>query len=349
MYKFQKVIFVLWLVLGLIAQSHADSKGRSNITDVFSPTMGAKLNKLQLEIEDTEVISPPKKTSKPIESTKKKPMRKAVYTDDWEQAYKLGPDEEVPLRVERDANPAFVNMVRAGESGDLDLARKYAGQFARYIIKFQFDVRKYSRMIGEAYVENGMWKEENFIGVEQLLDWHFAKAQASNPGSFQITHEHQLQQIESPDPEGKAELYFFFSVNCPHCGEMANDLERMWRVAARDKNIRMAGAVLGNPDSRWLDTWKSHHKINFPLYDGNDMARSLRIRMLPAVVIVSPGNKKSYIRTGLQTFKQMFEFTRRVQGKPAKITPQIQKYVATPVNSRNLARKATKKIVIEKF
>jgi hypothetical protein len=252
--------------------------------------------------------------------------------------------ERILGRVDRDAPKAFQDMVFYNRTGDTEGAKQAAGEYVDYLVNLMFEVRSYAKMIGEALIEKKQIEEDDWIGVEQYLDQTFASVRAENSSAIKPTHSEAMKRIAA-DTKGQAEVYFFFTLSCSWCRNMAPDVERLWRVVKSDKNVKMVALTIGESPSDWIKEYRKYTGLSLPIYDGTNLARSFDIGFVPAVVVVSPTQNKAYLKTGEQSFDRMYEFVRTVQGLPVSATPVIQQVLRTPIGQIELADKKAGKFL----
>lgn len=240
----------------------------------------------------------------------------------------IGNSVDLPVRfnaLEATAPDKFKELVKNIQDGDYDAAKQSARGFVNYLQELMYMVREITHLTIEAMVENGEKDEEDVRGAEQLLDWQMAKARASSGVAVKPTHRNSLARIKKPDPEGKAEVYFFFTLNCRYCREMAPDVQRLVLSLKGDSRVRVIGHVLGKPPKELLKSFMDYTGLQIPVYPGEDAADALHLAFLPAIVVVSPSNNLSYIKTGQTSYQHLYEFVRTVQGLPIEMNAnQVQ-------------------------
>lgn len=240
------------------------------------------------------------------------------------------PDQDPKVRINPEAPSSFVGMAEANQNGDQETAKAYARQFVRYLTNMMFQVRQITQLIGEAMVEEGTVDEEDWVGVEQYLDWELAKGREQTGSPLRATHEESLKRITA-DVNGEVEIYYFFTLNCGYCRKMAPDVERLWQVTKSDPKVRMVALTLGPVSKEWIDAYRDYTGMTMPILDGEKVAKTFRVGFVPALVAVAPSSKTAFSRTGQLSFERMFEFVRTVQGQPKDITPPAQRLLAMPI------------------
>lgn len=222
-------------------------------------------------------------------------------------------------------------MVEHLQKGNYADAKASAGEFVSYLSELMFMVREVTHLIIEAMIEQGLKTNEDYEGVEQMLDWQMAQARSKSNLPIKPTHEKTLARIKSPDPEGRAEVLFFFALNCRYCRDMSADLERVSRALKHDRRVTFTGMILGTPPDEWVKSYQDYTGLRIPIAPGDAHAKALRISFLPTLVVISPGNKVSYLRTGQQSFEHIYEFIRTVQGEPKTIHPALMRDLNRPI------------------
>lgn len=235
----------------------------------------------------------------------------------------ISPEQTPSVRVNPEAPSSIRAMISAKRAGDNSLAEAYADQFVRYQQSYFFEVQQMVSLIGEALVRQKVINEEDWDGVGQMIDYEMAKTRYEKGEVIKPTHDAAMKQIEA-DVNQKAEIYYFFNLNCSWCRYMAPDIERLWRLSRRDKNISMNVLTVGSGSMDWLSEYKSYNGWTMPVMNGSALAKKWNIGFVPAVVVVSPTNKKAYMKTGQQSFGRLYEFTKTVQGLPAVVTSQFK-------------------------
>lgn len=231
-------------------------------------------------------------------------------------------DEITRTKVEADAPKSFINLHRHYQAGEMDLARESAGQYVEYWVNLLFDTKQISGMILEAMMAKGLINEEQAQGAVQFQDWMSASERDKRGDKIRATHDLSLKRIV-PDTEAKAEVYYFFALNCQYCRDMAPDVERLRRALEKDKRVSVQALAVGNPPRDWVEQFKDYAGWQLPVYNGDKIAQDLHIGFLPSLVVLSPSGKTSYVKTGQVSFDRMYEFVRTVQGLPIQESAAI--------------------------
>lgn len=245
-----------------------------------------------------------------------------------------------------DTPDSFRGMVESYRQGNTQGAAFHADQFVTELVNLMFEVRVYTQLIGEAMIRQGVIDEEDWVGVGQYLSRELAKAGEENGSLLKTTHEQALKRITA-DPKGEAEIYFFFTLDCNWCREMAPDVERLWRVVEKDKKLKMVALSPQPYLVDWVEAYREFTGLTLPIYNGKDFTKAFKIGYVPAIVVVAPNAKASYIKTGKQDFVRLYEFVRAVQGKSKELTPELKELVATPIGQIEEARSKGQSVIWE--
>ncbi len=258
-------------------------------------------------------------------------------------------DKEVLGNVDSSAPKEFKSLVLSLRRGDLAGAEQAADLFVDYMVNLMWEVKEITKLIGGALLRRGLIKEENWNGVEQYMDFEMANARKSMGNPIKATHKESLKRVE-PDPEHKAEIYYFFTLSCTYCRYMAADVERLYRAVAKtDPKVKMVGLTLRNTPKDWVKSYRRHTGLTIPMFEGVHVADSLDVAFVPTLVVVAPTTQKAYRRSGQMTFQHMYEFVRTVQGLPTQMTPLAKKLkkisisVPEQYKGRTLAEVKTKR------
>lgn len=241
---------------------------------------------------------------------------------------------------------SFRGMVESYRQGNTQGAAFHADQFVTELVNLMFEVRVYTQLIGEAMIRQGVIDEEDWVGVGQYLSRELAKAGEENGSLLKTTHEQALKRI-TPDAKGEAEIYFFFTLDCNWCREMAPDVERLWRVVEKDKKLKMVALSPQPYLVEWVESFREYTGLTLPIYNGKDFTKAFKIGYVPALVVVAPNSKTSYIKTGKQDFVRLYEFVRAVQGKSRELPPDLKELIATPIGQVEVARSKGQSVIWE--
>ena len=237
-------------------------------------------------------------------------------------------------RVDASAPQGFLDMVYKYRQGDEEGAQEGAGEFVDYMTNLMFETREFTKMIGKELIKRQLIDDEEWVGVEQYLDYTFAESRKENGSVIRPTHEEAMKRITS-DPKAEAEVYYFFSLGCgQYCLNTSTSVERLWRAVRNDKKVKMAALSMGEKPKAWMDEFRRYTGITLPIFDGKRIAKSFNIAFLPTVVVVSPNTGKAYIKTGEQSFEHLYEFVRTVQGLPVTFSPEVQKVMGESIGER---------------
>ncbi len=256
-----------------------------------------------------------------------------VYDSDSPDKKVISPDEDPKIAINKDASGPAIGMVAAWQDGDRETATKYASQWVRYQQNFFFLVRDITQLVGEALIKQGEIDQDQWVGVNQYIDYEFAKTRNETGALFKPKHEQAMKRIKA-DSKGEAEIYFFFTLNCSWCRKMAPDVERLWRAVQSDNKVKMVALTMGATPKSWITEYRKYTGLTIPILEGENVAKKMGVKFVPAVVIVAPTDNKAYLKTGEQDFNRLYEFTRRVQGLPNTLSPEIEQIINTPIGEK---------------
>ena len=341
----------IWLIIFLLIATSTPVFADSPLS-IFSGGFNTR-KVIQIEdITDKQVKQKKAKVEKKQDLVSKNISTKAKlrYVSENPEDDKVLPPNQTPsVRVNPDAPSSIRAMISAKRSGDQDTAVAYAQQFVRYQQDFFFEVRDMVSLIGDALIKEKVIDEDKWVGAGQMIDYELAKTRLEIGATLKPTHEAAMKRIKA-DSKQEIEIYYFFSLDCSWCRYMAPDLERLWRIAKKDKRIKMAALTMGENTKEWLDEYRNYSEWTMPVLPGDDLAKQWSIGFVPAVVIVTPSNGKAYMKTGQQSFERLYEFVRTAQGLPATVTAEFKALATTPIGkAEKLAnKKEGKKVLITK-
>lgn len=249
----------------------------------------------------------------------------------------LPPEQTPAVRVEGDAPSPVRGMIKARREGNTELAEQYADQFVRYQQNFFFEIREIVSLIGDAMIREKAIEEDKWIGAEQNIDIEMARSRKENGELLKPTHDVAMKRI-TPDENNKVEIFYFFSVNCSWCRYMAPDIERLYQATKNDPNVTFHAVSIGEVPLDWMNEYRSYSGMTMPLADGTEFAKKMKIGFVPALIAIAPTKNQAYLKTGQQSFTNMYEFVRTVQGLPPSLTPEVQQLVKTPIGQVELAK-----------
>jgi len=277
---------------------------------------------------EKEIKIIPPASQKIVDSVLKK--RGPVFVSDDPTSHILPPNEDPKVRINPEAPGPFIAMAIANQDGDKDLARQYANQYVRYQMNFFFEVREMTQLIGQALIDQKVIKDEEWNGVGQVINYEFAKSRKEMGAILKPTFERAMERIK-PDAKNQVEVYYFFTLNCQYCRNMSGDVERLWRLFKKDKNVKMATLMLSPVPKTWVDDYKKFTGMTMPIFAAGKQAKAFRIGFVPALVVVTPSNRQAYVTSGKQSFDHMYEFIRKAQGLPPAFTQEVRSLKETPI------------------
>lgn len=231
------------------------------------------------------------------------------------------PDARAAMRINPEAPGPFIGLAEAYFRGDGPVAKLYARQFVRYLTDMMFAVKDITSLIGEAMIEQGQIDDEEWVGVEQYLDYELTKARNANGSMLKATNEDALKRI-TPDPKGEIEIYYFFTLNSSFARKMAPDVERLWRIAKKDPRIKMVALTLGAQPKEFIESYRKYTGLTVPIFNGELVAKTFNVAFVPALVVVSPNLKTVYLKTGQQSFERLYKLVRTAQGDNPELSKE---------------------------
>jgi len=263
------------------------------------------------------------------------------------QAHLTPPDARAQMRINPEAPGPFIGLATAYFSGDMQTAKAYSKQFVQYMSDLTFAVKDITRLIGEAMIEAKQINEEDWDGVEQYLDVELAKSREESGSPLKVTHEDALRKI-TPDSKGEVEIYYFFTLNSAHARKMAPQVERLWRVAQKDKRIKMVGLTLGSQPKEWIESYKKYTGLTLPVMNGEIAAKSFDLAFVPAIVVVTPNNPAAYVRTGQSDFSRLYQFVKKAQGQDLTMDSFATKLLQVKIGEDEKAPRDLQKVITHK-
>jgi len=226
-------------------------------------------------------------------------------------------------RVSANAPDEFKDLAFEFRKGNMRGAGEAADRYVLYLQNLMFEVREITKIIGAAMIRNGIVDPEDWVGVEQYIDYEAAMVRQESGMSMDVPPDIALKRVV-PDQNQQALVYYFFSLNCSYCRKMAPDVERLYQSLKGDKKVKMVALTLGPQPKAWIDSYREYTGMTMPIMEGAKVAKTFNVAFVPALVVVSPSSKKAYLKTGQQEFVGMYQFVRAVQGLPYTVTPTMQ-------------------------
>ena len=323
---FALALAVVVFILMICSQAIADTKGGSSGVDKFNDFFGASAHKQKsfFRTTDLTILDLDKK-----EKAKKNEALKKIAKKKESVKEKYNPRDNWPA-ISAQAPEGYVRIMKGLDSNNYSEAKQGAAEFVGYMMNLMFRVREVTRLLVDAMIDVGLRDADDMYGAEDMIEWNAAAEREEGNSPFSPTHKSVLKRINS-DSEGRAEVYYFFSLNCEFCRDMGPDVERLWRAVKRDKRVKMSGLVVGYPQKEWLDEFTDYVGISFPVVGGTEIAKTWRVASLPSLVVVSPNGNTAYRRTGQMDFKSMYEFVRKVQGESADMNARLVQLERMPI------------------
>ncbi len=265
------------------------------------------VDELELQAEDKTIRKQPLETIDRDKPSKSRPA-----------------SEKQPLRIEKDAPSSIRDGFSALVSGDKETAQAYASRWTQYMTDMMFYIREWTALVAKTLHDQGKLDEEGYYRAPDMIDQALVEARQDMGSVFSPSHKDAMRKIEA-DPKGEVEVLYFFSLNCKFCRTMASDVERLYQATKNDSNVRMTAVTLGKTPDSWLDSYKKYTGLTLPIAQGEKVARQLQVAFVPAVVVVTSNSKKAYIKSGEQSFENMYEFVRVAQGLSGDMTAETNK------------------------
>jgi len=259
-----------------------------------------------------------------LKSEDKLLRKQPLETIDHNRPAKSRPaSEKQPLRIENNAPSSIRDGFSALVSGDKQTAQAYATRWTQYMTDMMFYVREWTSMVAKTLHEQGKLDEEGYYRAPDMIDQALVEAREEMGTVFSPSHKDAMKRIE-PDPKGEVEILYFFSLNCKFCRTMAPDVERLYQATKSDPGVRMTAVTLGDTPDSWLDSYRKYTGLTLPMAHGEKVARQLQVAFVPAVVVVTSNSNKAYIKSGEQSFENMYEFVRVAQGLSGEMSEKTQ-------------------------
>lgn len=254
--------------------------------------------------------------------------------------------KELIGRVDGNAPDEFKDLVVNFRSGDSEGAERSAESFVGYLSNLMYEVRSLTSLIANAMVKQGVVENEEIIGFEQFMDMEFAKAREAEGSAIKPTHEESMKRIK-PDSNGRAEVYYFFTLSSKFAREMSSDIERLALLMQKDPNVQIRAMAVGVDEKQmsWLKEFTQYTGLkSIPIQDGTEAAKAFRIGFVPALVVIAPSDGQVYIKTGYQDFERIYEFVKRVQGQSGELTPRAKQVMAMKIGENLGYKKETQTV-----
>lgn len=312
---------------GYVRANESDPMGKffpsSFVGSIFSKKLGV--------VRELKEEKPEGKNGAKVEESKA-PVHNTLEFQTSEISKKtfLPPDQTPQVAINPEAPSSVISMIESNRRGDKVTAKSYAKQFVRMLQNYFFEVREITELIGDALIEENAIKEDDWVGASQGIDIELAKTRLEKGIPIKPTHDVAMTRIV-PDPKKEVEIYFLFTRSCSYCRLMAPDVERIYQVVKGDERVKLTGLVVGAGDEIWLKEFRAYTGVTFPVFDGTDLAKSLNLKYMPVILVVSPNGQKSYFKSGQQTFDRMYEFVRVAQGLPVEDSSILQSIIKTPI------------------
>ncbi len=253
------------------------------------------------------------------------------------------PDEDRPIQAQKDAPPEMKGLIAAMNSGDKELAFKYAVALARRDTETQkvvskvtdyrllaaealglrapqkvesekevdptrLEVREYMEKIRREELQKKMDLERSLQGAEQMSAEDSWQVKAGSTGQG-------LAEEEIPvDPEGKVRLLVFFDEKDPKIKELTTPLRRVFAKFKGDPNTSLLGLTRRSYVNQGLKKVAADTSFPLPILNGEALALDLRIHRYPTFVFEAPSTKERYRLDGPRTPEEIEKVIRLMKG-----------------------------------
>jgi hypothetical protein len=253
------------------------------------------------------------------------------------------PDENRPIQAQKDAPLEMKGLIAAMNSGDKELAFKYAVALARRDTETQKVVSKvadYRLLAAEAlglragqaaeadkeisptrlevrdYMEKVRREEQ-----QKKLDLEKSLQNAEQMGaedSWQVkagsTGQGVVEEEIPVDPGGKVRLLVFFDEKDPNIKEVTAPLRQLLAKFKNDTDISLLGLTRRSYVNQGLKQVAASTSFPLPILNGEALALDLRIHRYPSFVFVAPTSKEKYRLDGLRTPEELEKVIRLMKG-----------------------------------
>ncbi len=240
--------------------------------------------------------------------------------------------EEALKRVDENAPGAFKDIVLGVRTNDMVTAELAADAFVDYMINLMFEVQQITDLIIKALIKRELVDEAEVAGAGQYVEYNLARAREAQGAIIKPMHKDAMARI-IPDPEHEAQIYYFFTLSCTYCREMAADIERLWRMVQKDDRVKMTALTMSKEVDEWIESYRDYTGLTVPIEEGAESARNFGIGFIPALVIISPNNNQAYTKSGEQSFLRMYEFLRTVQGLEFEVTEEMKELMKEKIGN----------------
>ncbi len=253
------------------------------------------------------------------------------------------PDEDRPIQAQKDAPPEMKGLIAAMNSGDKELAFKYAVALARRDTETQkvvskvtdyrllaaealglrpqqevqadkeidptrLEVREYMEKVRREELQRKMDLEKSLQSAEQIGSEDSWQVKGGRTGQG-------LAEEEIPvDPEGKVRLLVFFDEKDPKIKELTTPLRQVLAKFKDDPNTSLLGLTRRSYVNQGLKKVAAATSFPVPILNGEALALDLRIHRYPTFVFEAPTTKERYRLDGLRTPEEIEKVIRLMKG-----------------------------------
>ena len=120
------------------------------------------------------------------------------------------------------------------------------------------------------------------------------------------------------DPNGEVDILFFFGTRDDQSAAMFDQVNQLALLTKETENIDIVGLSLTPVPRDLLQKYSAEAKLNFPLIEGGEMARKLKVKRGPTVVFVARNTGKAVYQEGFRPAFYLDEVRKAVQGIGAR-------------------------------
>lgn len=228
------------------------------------------------------------------------------------------PTKDTALRTVDEAPLPFKGMMAALDAGDEGLAQQYAEQFQRYTEKLQRSNLTAVNLLGDAA------RQRELAAQQQLDDARLRAGLHGQNDSEKLKQSRPSVGVEwaaglPVDPDGKVQVFLFFSSSDARSGAAAREVEALAAKARSDKRIQIVGVAADMMGSQAAIDFKNRYEISFPVIADTPLANAMGVRNLPSIAFVSPKTQQTVVKEGVLRSNELLKIVDFIQGRGASI------------------------------
>lgn len=117
------------------------------------------------------------------------------------------------------------------------------------------------------------------------------------------------------DPKGRADVYFFFRPTDSSAAEMAVEMEKVFQAVKHDQKIRFAALTIDDSSDSEKLAFQKGTGISFPIIDGGFIAKDMKVKNSPTVVIAAGSTGEAIFERGKRGASFILQKVRMVKGE----------------------------------